>query len=146
MIQSMKWAEVTESPHQGMACSFVALLSPCIVRFAIRLQPPLHTVQCVWCVYGNVCVTHRHIWISKSVCVCLCQCSDFAFEHSFLCGLPWMPYWESLSLSLIICLMSKRKDTERKKREGWAKGNDCVFFFYFIQQKAAVVDLLDVCL
>lgn len=55
--------------------SFVVLLSPCIVRFAITdFSPPPHALHSVfWCVYVTVYVTHRHIWISKFVCVCLCQ-------------------------------------------------------------------------
>lgn len=72
----------------------------------------------VWCVYGNVCVTHGHIWISKSVCVCLCQGSVLVFELPVLCGLPWMPYWDSLSLSSSVWLMSKQKRDREGKREG----------------------------
>lgn len=38
-----------------------------------------HTHMPCSSVYGNVCVTHRHIWIWKSVCVCLCQGGSGAF-------------------------------------------------------------------
>lgn len=111
-----------------MLLSFVPLFSPCIVRFAItghtpcynKSKLPTHTLCSVWCVYGNVCVTHRHIWISKSVCVCLCQGSAFAFELSPSCvashGCPILP--ALLSFSLIICLIDVKAKRDRDEKRG----------------------------
>lgn len=127
MILSLKW-------DHCLLLWFVLMCSPSVVdivhtfgcnKSEVPTHTHTHTVCSVFCVYGSVCVTHGHIWISKSVCVCLCQGSVWAFELLPSCvashGCPMG------TLSSSIWLMSEWNQTGRregKKRERNEEGRE----------------------
>lgn len=152
MILSLKW-------DHCLLLWFVLMCSPSVVdivhtfgcnKSEVPTHTHTHTVCSVFCVYGSVCVTHGHIWISKSVCVCLCQGSVWAFELFPSCvashGCPMGTLSSSIWLMSEWNQTGRREEKKKRKKRGGKRGDYCEnksqhsFCVLFIHQNGAVSD------
>lgn len=142
-------------PQQYVLLSIVALLSPCIVRFAITLPAPCynksklppHTKCGVLCVSGNVCVTQRHIWTKVCLCVFVLRFLPFSSpscvaSHGLAIESLLFSHHPSDGLSKQKKRTRMEKEGSEGTREWLVRGRKshtvaCVIA-RFIQQKAAV--------